>query len=116
MVSVPAPKRLRSSKGSARPDDRRYDEAAAAHARRLLRHFVDEKGTQQNAAEALGINQGTISRSMKDENQPSLRVLIALRPHLRMTIDEMLGLAPIRTEGAPDGVQAILSEILSRLK
>lgn len=76
-------------------DDRRYDDKYGRNARSLLLRFVHEKGSQSAAAKALGVNQSTVQRATQPLGQPSLRVLLALREQLGLTIEEMLGVPPI---------------------
>jgi hypothetical protein len=76
----------------ARGDDRRYDEVCADHARAALEAFVARCANQTEASDILGCNQGTLSRSLKAENQPSLRILIALARVTRRSLDRILGL------------------------
>lgn len=72
--------------------NRRYDDAAADHARAELSKFVRDAGSQDEAAKKLHIDQGTISRALKLENQPSLKVIMALAARTRRTVDDILGL------------------------
>lgn len=81
-------------------EDRRYDEQYARNARRILAHFVKESGSQQAAADALGVKQATVSRALQDAGQPTVKLLISLRQKTGLTLDEMLGLPPISLRGA----------------
>jgi transcriptional regulator with XRE-family HTH domain len=81
---------------------RRYDEDCANHARKVIRQFVDKLGTEQAAADELGVHQSTINNNLNITKQPTLRVLIPLSRILGRTIDEILGLGspPVVDENA----------------
>lgn len=99
-------------------EDRRYDEKYAEAARKILRAFVQECGTQGKAAEALGVHQSAVSRSASKTSQPTLKVLIALREKIGLTIDEMLGLEPIALSlsGSPKDFTERLRTLLRLLE
>lgn len=93
-----------------RRDDRRYDEAAADHARAVLRRFVDGFSNQTEAGRKLGVHQTTLGRALDPFNQPSLRVLIQLSRVTGTSLDRILGLdldappkdsAPVLTPSPP---------------
>lgn len=92
-------------------EDRRYGEQYAEAARLILRRFVDESGSQQAAADALGVRQATISRALTPAGQPTVKLLIALRQRLGLTLDEMLGLPPMPLQGANSS-----AEFMDRLR
>lgn len=99
-------------------EDRRYDEKYAEAARKILRAFVQEHGTQGKAGKALGVGQPAVSRSMNPTSQPTLKVLIALRDKIGLTIDEMLGLEPIALtlSGSPKDFTERLRTLLRLLE
>ena len=109
---------------SVREKDRRYDETCADHARAELQKFVDDHGSQEAAAEALHLNQGTVSRALKQENQPSLKVIMGLSRKTRRTVDEILGLGKgtvaietrIRDSQLQRVADAIAEQVAERLK
>jgi transcriptional regulator with XRE-family HTH domain len=83
--------------GSRRTHDARYDSVCAAHARLALEAFVTQHQSQEKAAQVLGLNQGTLSRSLRPNAQPTIRVLLALSLATGRKIDELLGLEqPVR--------------------
>lgn len=88
-------------------EDRRYPEEYAKNARKVLEHFVREAGTQEAAADALGVKQATISRALQDAGQPTVKLLIALRQKIGLSLDEMLGLPPIALRGADSNEEFI---------
>jgi transcriptional regulator with XRE-family HTH domain len=92
-------------------EDRRYDERHAEAARLILRRFVEDSGSQQAAAQALGVRQATISRALTPAGQPTVKLLIALRQKIGLTLDEMLGLPPIALQGAGSS-----AEFMDRLR
>ncbi len=74
-------------------DDRKYDPRYAAHARMVLATWVEGlEGGQSEAARRLGVRQGTISRALQQDAQPSLRILIALHRVTGQSLDRILGL------------------------
>lgn len=92
--------------GSMEHGDRRYDDDCADHARDVLRAWVEENGGQEKAAEALGVNQGTISRNLNRTSQPTLKVLLLLSKKTGWTLEKIFGLAV----PAPPSVPVRLSE------
>lgn len=92
-------------------EDRKYDEQYAKAARLILRRYVEEAGSQQAAADALGVRQATISRALTSAGQPTVKLLIALRQKLGLTLDEMLGLPPIALQGTGSS-----AEFMDRLR
>lgn len=76
---------------SVKSGESRYDEAYADRARKELRRFVDERN-QTEAARLLGVSQGTISRNLDPDRQPTFRILIRLAQVTHRTIDDLIGL------------------------
>lgn len=87
--------------GSVEPGEKRYDEACAEHARNVLRRWVKKFQNQETAAAVLGVNQGTLSRNMKESSQPQLKILIPLSKELGWTLDQVLGLSPPPAQPPP---------------
>lgn len=81
---------------SVKSGESRYDEEYAEKARSELKKFVDER-TQTEAARLLGVSQGTISRNLDTDKQPSFRVLIRLAQVTHRTIDDLIGLRDRKT-------------------
>lgn len=82
---------------SRRAHDVRYDETCAKHARLALKRFVEAQPSQEKAAALLRLHQGTLSRALKVDAQPTIRVLLALSLVTGRTLDELLGLElPVR--------------------
>ncbi len=81
---------------------RRYSEDYAENARVALKQFVATFKSQEEAAAALGFDQGTISRSTNAANQPTLKVLIALRDKTGRSLDEILGLPAPKNAAPPN--------------
>lgn len=95
--------------------EKRYDEACADHAREVLRQWAKKFKNQEEAAAALGVNQGTLSRSMKPPAQPQLKLLIPLAKDLKWTLDQVLGLTPPPTPAPPPQVIRISDSEVNRV-
>lgn len=106
---------MRRPKAEPRIDDRRYDEVLAVEARKVLQRLIDEQGSQPAAAKVLAVNQSTVSRALRPPGQPSARLLIALRAHYGVSIDEILGLRPVRFDKREAEVTGMLEKILTKL-
>jgi hypothetical protein len=73
-------------------DDRHYPAVYANHARAVLAAFVETHGGQVDAAALLDAKQSTLSRALKPDNQPSLKILINLARVTGRSLDAILGL------------------------
>lgn len=82
-----------------------YDTANADHARRALRDFVTQCGDEAKAARELKLPQPTFWRYMNGQQQPPLRVLIALSKKTGRSLDDILGL---RTQIEPADIQEFI--------
>jgi hypothetical protein len=65
----------------------------ADNARSAIRAWVDEQGSQDNAATLLGYDQGTISRALDQSRQPTLGFLIRFCDKTKRSLDSVLGRA-----------------------
>lgn len=84
-----------------RKHERRYDERCADHARRALREWVDAQGSEVAAARLLEVDQSTVNRNLDTTKQPTLKVLISLSKLTAMSLDQLLGLDPVRPSPTP---------------
>lgn len=95
-----------------------YPDEYARSARAVLQRFVDEQGGQRQAAAILDFDQSRLSRLLAANatTQPPLSLLLELRKHVSMTIDQILGLPTIKLDGVSltelrdrmDAIQALL--------
>jgi transcriptional regulator with XRE-family HTH domain len=80
-----------------------YPEQMARHAREVLRRERERLGLSQEemGARLGGLNQSTIARyeAAPQGEQMQLAVLLEMRRAFRMSLDEILGLAPIAWSG-----------------
>lgn len=95
--------------------NRRYDEQCALHARLVLQRFVEASGSQEKAAKALGVDQGTVARSLAVDKQPSLRTLIALSRTTHQSLDAILGLEVVPMVDVSAIAEMVANEVQKRL-
>ncbi len=68
---------------------------------KVLKAWVDEehKGNQTHAGKDLGVTQSHVSAMLGGLRGPGLNTLILLREKTHKSIDDMLGLEPIKSDG-----------------
>lgn len=93
----------------------------AVHLAKVLRPYAEAYPSQTAAAKAWGIAQSHLSQILLAEGKGAgIAVLIRIRKALGITLDEMLGLPPIRVEKAPtshlDEIRAALRAELEDMR
>ena len=88
---------------------KRIPKAQAEALARHVREYIDREhgGVQRRAEKPMGISQSHLSALMRPEDRrgPGLDVLLRLRIILRMSIDDLLGLAPFAAAATPEEVK-----------
>ena len=69
----------------------------AAVVKKLVAEWKKLGDTQADCGARLGVDQSTVSRTMAEKYEPSLPLLLAIREAAKVSLDELLGLAPPRS-------------------
>lgn len=103
-------------------EPKRIDPALTTHLASIVRRVVDEDfgGRQRQAEKGLGISQSHISQLLRGgagDRGPGLAVLLRLREYTQLSIDELLGLPPLRPRSPPSaGDEISLADRVERLE
>lgn len=90
----------------------------ALHLARVLRPIVEERfsNNQTKAAKAWGIAQSHLSQILLAEGRGAgIAVLIRIRNALDMSLDDMLGLPPVKSAPAPSHLDEIRAALRAEL-
>jgi transcriptional regulator with XRE-family HTH domain len=82
----------------------------ARHLANLLRPVVEKRfgGNETHAAKAMGVHQSQFNQILKAEGRGAgIAILMRIRKYMRMSIDELLGLEPVRAAAQPAATPAL---------